>query len=204
MLFLPILCPGTAPAVAGPVPVRWTSAPGHASASGAAAQPLIVAVAPTARSCTSVGASSDATLPTSQPGPLHTITAVRRSQVPRDSAAASVAMVMRCTSTQIMLHLCSSRQGMEQCCARRHARHPPLPTTSPVPLGRMRPVGLCTRGGGGGAQLDVPSGRGRQWQVRCGPSSAAVCFQTPPPRAKRACVRLYDAARHGRAGTEDT
>ena len=36
------------------------------------------------------------------------------------------------------------------------------------------------RGGGGGLlQLNGPSGRGRQWQVRRGPSSAAECFQNP-------------------------
>ena len=41
--------------------------------------------------------------------------------------------------------------GVRHCCARRHAGHPPLPTTSPGPSGRMRPVGLRTRGGGGGS-----------------------------------------------------
>ena len=131
---------------------------------------------------------------------LHTTTAVRHSLAPRDSAAASAAMVMRCTSTQTMLHLCSSRQGGAAllCQAPRGAPPPPLPTTSPGPLGRIRR--LHTPGWGGTPSAKRPK---RPRPPVAGETRAFKRGRVFPP-AKRACVRLCDAAGHGRAGTEDT
>ena len=69
------------------------------------------------------------------------------------------------------------------------------------PVKEQQPDGMSHGGGGGSAKRPKRPRPPVVGETRGRVSDHAP---PPPPPAKRACVGLYEAARHGRAGTEDT
>ena len=91
-------------------------------------------------------------------------------------------------------------RGVRHCRARRHAGHPPLPTTSPGPLGRVRAAGLRTPGRGGTPSAKRPKrpqplAAGGTWAYKRGRAHPDPL--PPPPRQADMC----EAARSCQART---